>query len=125
MRYLVFLAMIVLISCDGKVDKTGTIFFSDVEFSWDTVFVDPSDDIIFLSHQLLNSDLSKESKYLYNFNERELTIEKINLDELRLEEKITFDREGPNGIGGSPCLVQANNEGLFTLDGMFQTSLFS
>ncbi|WP_439490253.1 DUF4221 family protein [Algoriphagus sp.] len=125
MRYLAYLAMTLLISCSGKMDETGADFFSDVKFFWDTVYVDSGDDIIFLRHQLLNSDVSKDSKYLYNFNDRELTIERINLDKLRLEDKITFDREGPNGIGGSPGLVQANNEGLFTLDGMFQTSLFS
>ncbi len=49
--------------------------------------IDPGDEIIFTQHDLFGSDLSPNGKFLYNFNIIDHSLEKINLDDMRLEEK--------------------------------------
>lgn len=120
--YLILLLML-MFSCKWKNDKIGLGYFSNVQFSLDTVIIDPGDDIIFLQHQLSNMDISRDGKYLLNFNENDHTIEKINLDDLRLEAKLPFEKEGPNGTSGGVMKVQ--NENQITLRGMSQIALFS
>ena len=99
MRHLPYLVLMLTLSCTGKIDQTDFGYFTNLQFSFDTVIIDPGDEILFLKHQLLNADLSKDRKHLLNFNLNDHTVEKINLDELLLEEKLPFEREGPNGIG--------------------------
>ncbi|MFO7826934.1 MAG: DUF4221 family protein [Cyclobacterium sp.] len=70
-----------------------------MSFSMDTVMVDSKDEILFLNGWLSQSFLSPDHRYLYNFNHFDYTLEKIDLDELRLIEKIPFEKQGPNGIG--------------------------
>jgi len=67
----------------GKIGKTDSDYFANIQFSLDTVIIDPGDEILFLKHQLLNGDMGKEGKYFFNFNGDDHTLEKINLDELR------------------------------------------
>lgn len=124
MRHLSYLTLILLISCEGKSNKTYLDFFSNLNLSIDTVIIDPGDEIIFLKHQLLNADMGKDGKYFYNFNGDDHTLEKINLDELRLEEKLPFEREGPNGTGPSGAM-SVHNENQITMTGYGQTALFS
>lgn len=68
-------------------------------FSLDTVMVDSKEEILYLNTYLTQSSVSKDLKYLYNFNQQEFSLEKINLDRLELEAKIKLEKEGPNGIG--------------------------
>jgi len=114
-----------LVSCEGGNEKNNGNRFSDMAFSLDTVIIDPGDEIIFLKYQLSNVDISKDGKYLFNFNEHDHTVEKINLDELRLEEKIPFEKEGPNGTGPSGGSIRVHNENQITITGVAHTSLFS
>lgn len=123
MRHLSYLILMLIISCKAKNDKIGLGYFSDVQFYLDTVIIDPGDDIVFLQHQLSNMDISRDGKYLFNFNENDHTVEKINLDELRLEAKLPFEKEGPNGTSGGVMKVQ--NENQVTLRGMSQIAFFS
>jgi len=71
------------ISFKGKLEKTDADLFTNIQFSLDTVSIDPGDEILFLKHQLLNGDMGKDWKYFFNFNGDDHTLEKINLDELR------------------------------------------
>lgn len=77
-------------------DKTGEV---RLDFSLDTVMVNPDQEILFLNSGLNQAQLSPDKKFLYNFNPTDFSIEKINMDELKFEEKITFSKEGPNGVG--------------------------
>lgn len=124
MKYLPCLVFILFISCQGKVEESVIDFFFKRQFSLDTVHIDSGNEIIFLRHQLLNADISKDGKYFYNFNENDISVEKINLDELHLEEKLPFERDGPNGIGAG-VMMKVHDENQFTMNGMFQSSLFS
>src|SRR5690606_14666199 len=85
----------------------------------------PGDEIIFLKHELLNSDISEDRRYLFNFNENDHTIEKINLDELRLEAKLPFEKEGPNGTGMGLGIMKVVDNSHVSITGMYQSSLFS
>ena len=114
-----------LISCKGKIGDTDLDYFSNLNFSLDTVIIDPGDEIVFLKYQLSNSDISKDGKYLLNFNKDDHTVEKINLDELRLEEKHSFEKEGPNGTGSYVGKLLAYNENQIILTGMGRRELFS
>lgn len=125
MRHLSTLIFMLFISCAGKADEPKTGFFSNREFSLDTVIIDAGDEIIFLKYQLLSADISKDRRYLLNFNEHDHTVEKIDLDEFRLEAKLPFEREGPNGTGSSVGDMRVQNENQITLLGMDNITLFS
>ncbi|WP_162415986.1 DUF4221 family protein [Cyclobacterium roseum] len=125
MRNVWYLAIILLVSCEGKVGKTGPDYFSNRQFSLDTVMIDSGDEILFVKHQLLNADMGKDGKYFYNFNGDDHTLEKINLNELRLEEKLPFEKEGPNGTGPGIGVMRIIDESHVSITGMYQSSLFS
>jgi hypothetical protein len=97
-----FLFLIVLASCGekGNSEKTesGNIL-ENLTYSVDTVMVDPGEELINLSMGLFVSDVSKDSKKLYLFTESEYSLTVIDLDQLNIEKKIVFEKEGPNGIG--------------------------
>src|SRR5690606_16793020 len=114
-----------LISCQGKIDKTNSDYFSKVQFSLDTVIIDAGDEVIFLKYGLANTGISKDRKYLFNFNENDHTVEKINMDELRLEERLPFEKEGPNGTGASVGEMKVQNENQITISSMNRIALFS
>lgn len=125
MRVFCILLFALLISCSDKTDTNSLGYFSTLQFSVDTVVVDPGDEIIFLKYELFGSDKSKDDKYLFNFNMDDHTLEKINLDELRLEEKYSFEKEGPNGTGQNIGRINIYNENEILLNSMNESTLFS
>ncbi|WP_293014122.1 DUF4221 family protein [Mongoliibacter sp.] len=125
MRYIISFFIITLFSCSEKTGDIRSGYFSNVQFSLDTVIIDPGINIIFLEYDLLNADKSIDDKYLFNFNMDDHSLEKINLNTLRLEEKLPFEKEGPNGTGPSFGGLKIRNENQFTIGGMNRTELFS
>ncbi|MBS9524417.1 DUF4221 family protein [Litoribacter ruber] len=126
MKYLIFILLV--ISCTQKSSETSDNYLEGMKFHLDTVIIDPGDEIVFLNHNLATSSLSMDKKYLYNFNPNDHTLEKISLDGYQLEEKIPFEREGPNGTGNflggfrmydsnEFALQDLNGIALFALDG--------
>ena len=110
MKYLVFIFSVFLISCSRSSEEFGSGYFSTIQLKIDTVIIDPGDKLLDLRSQILGSDISLDKKYLYNFNYFDHSIEKINLDELRLEKKIPFEREGPNGTGDFMGGIRINSK---------------
>lgn len=99
MKNLLFvISMLFLFSCENTV-KEVTADYSKITLTMDTVVVDPGDEIINLKGDLWTSTMSEDNKFLYLWNNGETTLDKINLEELRLEKKIQFESEGPNGVG--------------------------
>nr|MBI1230235.1 DUF4221 domain-containing protein [Cytophagales bacterium] len=98
MKHVVILLALVVFGCGGS-DKGRNSDEVRIDFSLDTVMVNPGQEILFLNSGLNQAQLSPDKKYLYNFNHTDFTIEKINLDELKFEDKITLSKEGPNGVG--------------------------
>lgn len=97
MKCLPILAIVfIFISCEKKQKELDG---AKLAYTVDTVMIDPGDEILFLRYRLNSADISNDGKYLINFNMDDHTIEKINLDGLRLEQKLPFETEGPNGAG--------------------------
>ena len=89
-------------SCSGEkesADNDSTNILADFSFSVDTVIIDPGEEIINLSQGIRRSALSENKKYLYVSDNTSTLVNKVNLDELKLESILQFEKEGPNGIG--------------------------
>jgi len=125
MSYHLQLILILMISCKGNPEVSSFGYFSSKRFFLDTALIDAGEEIIFLKHQILNSDMGKDGKYFFNFNGDDHTLEKINLDELRLEEKIPFEKEGPNGTGPGIGMMKVHNDSQITMNNLSHTALFS
>jgi hypothetical protein len=112
---LFLLSVLFLFSCGGESEEKLAEDFSNITFSMDTVMVDAGEDFINLSGGLWVSAISKDHKYLYNWNQEASELDKVNLDQLVLEEKIKFEKEGPNGVGNYISWISliGNNEIVF------------
>ncbi|MCH6199646.1 DUF4221 domain-containing protein [Aquiflexum sp. LQ15W] len=124
-NYLILISILFLFSCGSSTEKKAD--FSQMTFSLDTVMVDSKDEILYLNGNLMQSSLSQDLKYLYNFNQQEFSLEKISLDALELQGKIKLEKEGPNGIGdfvsnfnllGEDRFLVQGFSGLFILDSL-------
>ena len=96
-NYLILISILFLFSCGSNTEKQTD--FSQMTFSIDTVMVDSKDEILYLNSNLMQSSLSQDLKFLYNFNKSEFSLEKISLEKLELQGKTKVEKEGPNGIG--------------------------
>jgi hypothetical protein len=103
MKNLIPISLIILLfSCSGKEEEksaSSNNILENLTFTVDTVVVDPGDEIIDLSNYLRLADLSNDHKKLYLFVEGENKLSVIDLDNLTLERKIPYEKEGPNGVG--------------------------
>ncbi|SHM63391.1 protein of unknown function [Cyclobacterium lianum] len=95
---IIILLCVTMLACGGS---DGGENGDQVRLSYaiDTVMVHPGQEILYVNSSLYQAQLSKDKKHLYNFNQTDFAIEKINLDELAFEEKITLSKEGPDGVG--------------------------
>lgn len=88
-----------IFGCGAGSENTEITNFSNLTFSLDTVMVDPGNEIINLKNGLWISFIDPSASYLYNWDQDNSLLEKINLDKLVLEEKLEYEKEGPNGVG--------------------------
>ena len=100
MKHLSYLPLMALLfACGNNKENAGLPDFSNLTFTLDTVMVDPGDEIINLYNGLWVSAIHPSGSSLYNWDQKNMVLEKINLDKLILEEKIPYEKEGPNGVG--------------------------
>jgi hypothetical protein len=126
MRQLLFLPllMLLLFSCgQNKMDSSDDL--SSMTFSIDTVVVDAGEDIINLRGGLWNSTFSSDYNRLYLWDESSTTLKVIDLDGLRLEEKIQFEKEGPDGVGTYVSWLNMTDESSILIGSMEKTGLFN
>lgn len=114
MRYLV---IVIFISCTERSIERPWGYFEHMELSFDTIRIQTNHEILYLNNDLLGMDLSYDKKYLYNFNNYDHALEIINLDELRLERKIPFAKEGPNGTGEISSGIQVSGKDQIVIQG--------
>ncbi|SIS62776.1 DUF4221 family protein [Belliella pelovolcani] len=115
MKYLILpILCYLLISCGGN-QKPENETFSKITISLDTVIVDSGEEFLYLQDRLYLSVLSKDQQFLYNYNESGNSLEKIDLDNLILNKKIKFEKEGPNGIGDYISNFSLTSEGNFMI----------
>lgn len=103
-KLLPYLSLILFAACSEKGSsenaKSGNIL-EDLTYSVDTVVVDPGEELINLSMGLYYSDVSADSKFLYQYTQNDHSLTVVDLDQLSIAKKITFEKEGPNGVGAS------------------------
>ncbi|SEJ30763.1 protein of unknown function [Cyclobacterium xiamenense] len=90
---------IVFWSCSASEQMDNLSGSTSLDYSLDTVLIDPGEELLFVAGRLHFSDLSPDGKYLYNFNQHDHSFEQIDLDEKKLVRKLPFEKEGPNGTG--------------------------
>lgn len=95
MRNYFFLSSFVLCSCGQQLAENAVT--DRLILNIDTVMVDAGDEILYMEGGA--STLSPDGRFFYNFNRYDHSLEKISLEELRLVEKLPFEKEGPNGTG--------------------------
>ncbi|WP_245189424.1 DUF4221 family protein [Lunatimonas salinarum] len=87
-----------LIGC-SETEKGSSQLPTSLSYTLDTVTIDPGNEFLHLNAALRMAALDSERDYLYNFNPSDHTIEKINLNSRKLEAKLAFEKEGPDGVG--------------------------
>jgi hypothetical protein len=92
------LPLLVLMAC-GKQTAEETVDFSNITFTMDTVIVNPGEEIINLGSGLWNSVMNADNSKLYLFDDKTAELNIVDLDQLKLQEKVKFEKEGPNGTG--------------------------
>lgn len=97
-NYSILLFSFLWFACGGNETEIKTDF-SNITFKMDTVVVDPGEEIINLKNGLWQSAFTEDKTFLFLWNQDETTLDKINLDDLELEDKIKFEKEGPDGVG--------------------------
>lgn len=97
-KYALTFFSIILYACGGNTTETQTDF-SNITFTMDTVMVDPGEEIINLKGGLWSSTINSDNSKLYRWDYQGFTLDIIDLDELVLQRKVPFEKEGPNGVG--------------------------
>ena len=112
MKKLVFISLsIICLSCSKSSDESEQVEF-DFSYTTDTVLVDPGDGFIYLNGWLSAAALSPDKKQLYNYNPEAAEMEVIDLENLRLTNRIKMEKEGPQGAG-NPSSVIISEDGKF------------
>lgn len=125
MRLFTILFLLLSVSCSEKPDKHQFGCFNDVQISIDTLLIVANNEIIYTNSNITGSDISVDKNYLYNFNDTDHALEQINLDELRLERKIPFEKEGPNGTGDFVSFISIQDEKHIVIKGMNKSEIFN
>lgn len=123
-RYLSFgLLFYLLLSCNNKKEQI-TASNENFNISMDTVIIQAEDELLDLRRNLMLSDLSKKNNFLYNFNMYDNSLEKIDLNKLKLTKKIPLEIEGPNGTGRDIGRIQITETNQLLLSGMNHSYIF-
>lgn len=97
MKFFAIIFFLLVLSCANRSDENKLDYFSETEILFDTLIIRSNNEIIYLNSEIKGSNTSKDKIHLYNFNPFDNTLEKVNLNELRLEKKLPFEKDGPNG----------------------------
>lgn len=128
-KLLPLLSLIFLFAACGE---NGSSESSDSEnilenltYSIDTVVVNPGEDIINLSRGISRSDLSKDKKTLYLWDDVGGKIAVIDLDAMKLAKQLPMEKEGPNGIGQYLSIMELLPDGNFVMAGFNSAGIFT
>ena len=128
MRKLSFLFFAPLIFSCGRPTSEVSLsrnVLEDFSFTVDTVVVNPGEEILNLAWGIRLGGFSLDQKKLYLLNDVDQSVSVIDLDELKLENKIQFEKEGPNGIGQHINGVQVLNGDRFLFKGFQKNAIFN
>ncbi|NHE59021.1 DUF4221 family protein [Cyclobacterium plantarum] len=128
MKLLILLLLFgLLLGCGGSdnLEKTGQV---QLDFSLDTVLIDGGEQLVFPYLAASRSFFTDNNHFLFNFNDFDHAVEKIDLEKLELAGKYPFEKEGPSGTGeyvdylvpldSGKLLIQTSNQaGIFDWEG--------
>lgn len=97
---LIILSLFSILSCGEKSSDSASSSNLEITYEIDTVMVDAGEHFFFVQFGLSMSDVDEARKLFYNFNNDEMSMEIIDLENLNLKELRQYEKEGPNGIGG-------------------------
>jgi len=121
--FFVFYLCGTLIGCAEKKDIVD-LSLTSLNYSLDTVMIDPGNELLHLNAGLRMAALDAERNYLYNFNPSDHTIEKINLNSRKLEDKLAFEKEGPDGVGDMVFRMDLISDELVAFMGYIKAGIF-
>lgn len=116
--------LLLVVACSEKKTQEANQACFNLSIS-DTLFVDPGDEILYLQDNLWGAQWVDDGRYLYNFDRRENAVEIINLDQMKLERKIRFEKEGPHGTGGYVQSMYYAGEGNIVFAENHQIGIFN
>ncbi len=109
-RILTVAILILGYSCQSTIEEESKANYK-LAISIDSILVDSKGEIIDLQDGLTTFDIDEEQKYMYKFNtSNRHGLEIINLDDLVLEEFISFEKEGPTGTSNRVFSINLINE---------------
>lgn len=117
---LIFLAPLIFSCGRNSTEKSNSVNFNP---SVDTVLIDAGEELIFHQSGLSHTSLSNDQKQLYIFSPRD-EFQIIDLDSLKLDQKIPTQKEGPLGTG-MPYSIQLDQTGRVVLFGFGEVRFFS
>lgn len=110
-KWLLGISCIIMIACGDKEKKENINPFADFNISVDTVMVNSGNEILMAASNSYGHAISSDLSRLYNWDSKSSKIETVDLDELVLLEKTTFEKEGPNGVGQNAYVLRIFGNG--------------
>lgn len=125
MRYIlpIFVLMISLSSC-SKSQEESHYSLDSYSFTFDTLMIDPNEELLFMEVGFFGATLSNDEKFLYKLGGMTPKIEVINLEDFKLEKILEFDTEGPDGIGSFISDIKLNSKGELVLSSYERLGVF-
>lgn len=100
-RVLLFINSLFLVSCGIDSDNQEKSSYFDFELQIDTVQVDSRNEIIMTGANMANPAVSFDKTKFYNFDNENYLLEVFDIENYRLDQKVNFQKEGPNGLGSN------------------------
>ncbi|MBS9525625.1 DUF4221 family protein [Litoribacter alkaliphilus] len=125
MKHLYFLGMLALMLACANEKELGGGQFASINIVMDTVIIDAGNEIINLRNGIITSTLSQDKKLLLNFDQQQAVINKIDLDQMVLVEKIPYEKEGPNGTGQYVTSVQTSSSDNLIISTWGEVAIFN
>lgn len=120
-----YTACLTLLICACETaSKDKKVLTSDTVLSIDTVLIDPGSQLVFPYIIPERSFFTEDTRYLFNFNDFDHTLEKIDLEKLELAEKYPFEKEGPHGTGNYVDYLVPLDSGRLLIQTSSQAGIF-
>lgn len=104
--------------------ESGNVL-ENFSFTVDTVVVDSGNEIINLASGMQLADFSADKKKLYIFNDVNQSLAVVDMEKLKLEEKIQFELEGPNGTGRYSNKIQILSGNRIVINSFGSNAIFN
>ncbi len=136
-KLLPILSIVILVSCNGKqVEESSESvnFLENLTYSSDTIIIDSGQELFNLSGLVHLSTQADDAKFIFQFDEKQSKVQKIDLDSKSLVGSFEFEKEGPNGTGkylsnfqslaqDRFLIVSDEAQGIFNTDGTKELDL--